>query len=504
MTLNARSESNRAEQAGADALGAPDVGLKVIRGAGVRAGGYGLGMLLTAVASVLLLRHLGVVNFGRYATVTSLVAITGGLTEAGLTAVAGRDLTLRPRGEKRQRLLENLLGLRLVLTAVGVAAAIAFAAAASYGRVLVLGTALAGIGAILSAYQMTAALPLSIDLRIGRLTISELVKQAAMLVAFAIFVAVGAGLLPFFGAAIAVALVGIAVTPSLVGSEFTWRPTFDRAEWRTLIRETLPLSASVVFGVFYFRVLIVIMSLLASAVATGLYATSFRVVDILYGAVGLIATTALPVLTVAAADQGRLRYIFQRMTEGAVLGACLLVLLVAVLAKPVLGLLGGAQYRAAAPVLRIQLIAVIPVFVTYVWQLTLVSIRRQSLMVVSNGLALVVGLASAFALIPPYGAKGAAIAAVAAEGACTLCLVVVLRGEPDAPLPNFRFLWKPAIASAVGVGIGFSPWLPVAAAAAAAAVAYLGVLVLTKAVPNEVRDAVLSYRRPRNQKSPQP
>ena len=73
-------------------------------------------VVLTAIASVFLLRYLGVVEFGRYVTVLSLIAIVSGVTDAGLTAVGARDLALRPMGEPRERLLANLLGLRLVLT----------------------------------------------------------------------------------------------------------------------------------------------------------------------------------------------------------------------------------------------------------------------------------------------------------------------------------------------------------------------------------------------------
>ncbi len=498
MKFEPQSGSANSEFRPPHALSEPDVGLRVVRGASIRAGGYGLGMLFTAVASIFLLRYLGVANFGRYATVASLVAIAGGLTDAGLTAVAGRDLTLRAPGEERRNLLANLLGLRLVLTSLGIAVAATFAVAVGYGQVLVAGTLLAGVGATLNTYQTTTTLPLSIDLRIGRVTVPEVLKQAAMLVAIAVLVAVGAGLLPFFGVTIAAAAVGLAVTPSLVGNEFVWRPKFVWREWQTLIREALPLSASVVLGVFYFRLLIVLMSLLTSAVATGLFATSSRIVEMLYAVGGLVATTALPVLAVAAADPVRLSYIVQRMTETAVIGACYLVLLVAVLAEPILVLLGGSQYRAAAPILRIQLIALIPIFVTYVWQLALISVRRQSAMVLSNGLALAVGLASGLVLIPAYGAKGAAIAAVAAEVACTFCLAIVLSREREASLPDFLPLWKPAAAFALGIGVAFPTGLPAAVAAVAATVANIGVLALTRAVPSEGRDAFLSYRRRSN------
>src|SRR5262249_51990857 len=151
--------------------------------------------------------------------------------------------------------------------------------------------------------------------RIGALTATELIKQVAMVGGVALLVAVSAGLLPFFVLFIVVGVVALAMTPSVLGPSFVWRTSFDPVEWRGLIREALPLAASVVMGVFYFRLLIVLMSLLASAIATGLFATSFRIIEILYGVSALIAATALPVVAVAALDRLRLRYILQRLIE---------------------------------------------------------------------------------------------------------------------------------------------------------------------------------------------
>ena len=161
-----------------DILRSPEAGHHVIRGGTIRGLGYGLGVGLTAVASIFLLRYLGVDEFGRYVTVLSLMAIVSGITDAGLTAVGARELALRPRGEPRRQLLENLIGLRLVLTPIGVAAAIVFAIAAGYDSTLVIGTALAGVGLVMINAQATLMLPLSVELRIFQITVAEVLKQA--------------------------------------------------------------------------------------------------------------------------------------------------------------------------------------------------------------------------------------------------------------------------------------------------------------------------------------
>src|SRR6202043_566085 len=68
-----------------EALTAPGAGDRAIRGGVMRVGGYGVALLLTAIASIFLLRHLGVVRFGQWATVIAIVTVVQGVTDAGLT-----------------------------------------------------------------------------------------------------------------------------------------------------------------------------------------------------------------------------------------------------------------------------------------------------------------------------------------------------------------------------------------------------------------------------------
>ena len=96
-----------------DLLARPEAGGRVVRGGLLRGVGYGVGTLLAAGTAVLLLRHLGRDDFGRYGTVAALLGIVSGISDAGLTAVGSRELALAPVAD-RPRLLRNLVTLRLV------------------------------------------------------------------------------------------------------------------------------------------------------------------------------------------------------------------------------------------------------------------------------------------------------------------------------------------------------------------------------------------------------
>ena len=105
-------------------------------------------------------------------------------------------------GERRREMMRSAIGIRLVLTAIGVAFAVGFAAAAGYGATLVLGTALAGIGPVLQLLQSLFSVTLQAELRFGWVSAAELLRQVVNVALLVSLVLAGAGLLPLLAVAI--------------------------------------------------------------------------------------------------------------------------------------------------------------------------------------------------------------------------------------------------------------------------------------------------------------
>jgi O-antigen/teichoic acid export membrane protein len=177
------------------------------------------------------------------------------------------------------------------------------------------------------------------------------------------------------------------------------------------------------------------------------------------------------------------------MTEVAVIVGVFLAVLILFLAEPVIELLGGPEYRDAAPILQIQGFALIAVFLGQCWQLGLISIRRQSALVVANGLALVVVLVFGLLLINAYGSTGAAIAAVIAESALALALLALLVRADRTLRPEFGFAWKPVLGGVLMTSLLLFPGVPAVVAAVVGSVVYAATILITRAVPSEIRDA---------------
>lgn len=471
------------------ALTDPDAGNRAIRGGIVRTAGYGAGLLLTAVASIFLLRHLGVVRFGQFTTVIAIVTVVQGLTDAGLTVV-GQRLYVHADTARRRTLLADLVGIRLVLTPLGVLVGVGFAVVAGYPEALVTGTLLAGLGVVLSAVSMTLVMPLSVDLRYGRVTVVELSRQLVIVAGIVALVIAGSGLLPFFAVYAVAGAAGVAIALAVTGAGTWVAPRFAWSEWLPLLREAWPVALSMVVNTTYVRALIVISSIVATAEQTGLFATSYRVSEILLGVPQMMIGAAFPILAHAhVADAKRLAYVLQRMGEAALLLGLGLGLVLVVGAEPIVELLGGSAFAEAADPLRIQSVAIAGAFLTQVGTVGLIAIQRQRQLVLVNLVALVVVLVLGFTLIPVWGANGAALAASLGEVVLAVtALAMLARVRPDLR-PSLGYVPKLVAAAGVAGACVLLP-LPAVVQTVFAVVVYGGLAFALRAVPAELLGAL--------------
>lgn len=450
------------------------------------------------VSATVLTRHLGLVDFGRLMTVASLVALIGTVTEGGLNAYGVRELAVTAP-DRARGLMRHLLGLRLLLTVAGVAAAVAFAAAAGYPQVMVVGTIVAGAGMLAYESQSTLSLPLAARLKLGSVTAAEVLRQAVYVTAVVVLALLGAGLLPMLSAPIAGGLAGLALMARLVHGEAPWRPAVDFAAYRAILRETLPVAAAGAVYSVYFRVIMVIMSLLATSVETGYFGVAFRVVEVLSSVPALVIGALLPLLSRAARDDElRLTFAFQRTVEVALIAGVGFAVVTAVAAPLVMNVLVVDQpVEPAIRVLQLQALTLLPIFANAAYAMTLVALRRHRELLLVNLIALSITVVVAAVLVPWAGAEGGALAAVAGEFALLgASFLVMRRGRADMR-PSLRLLPRALAAAALAAGAAMLvvvPTLPNVAAALTVALVYPVALALLRGIPPELLDALRRRR----------
>ena len=118
-------------------------------------------------------------------------------------------------GSARELALANVLGIRMLLSAVSVVAAIAFAALAGYDTSIVLATGLAALGLAAQVTQAVFTAPLQGGLRFGWAAVTDVLRQGVATVLVIALVLAGAKL---------AALVAVLIPASLaaLGGSTIW------------------------------------------------------------------------------------------------------------------------------------------------------------------------------------------------------------------------------------------------------------------------------------------
>jgi O-antigen/teichoic acid export membrane protein len=497
-TLPANSDpalAGSSEAAQVHILDTSAAGPSVIRGGMLRLGGYLLGALVTVASSSVVIRHLGVVDTGHFLTVTALISIVASISDLGLTGFAVREYST---GEHRdgRRFLRNLLGIRIVLACSGLLLALLFGVLVGYPSVMVFGTLIMGCGMIFLVVQDGVAIPLQVRLRFGWVAGLQLALQVGVAIEAVLLALAGGGLLPFFALQIPIVIPVLFVTMVVGGHDSRLKPALDTREWRRMVGRILPYSAAVVFSVVYFQIAQVMVSLLSSPKQTGYFGVSFRVLAAFTLLPPLIVSTALPLLARAARDDTeRFDYASRKLVETTVLAGCGLALALFLGATFAIRVIAGSGYEQSVEALRILSIALLGTFVIAARGYALLSLDRLRAMLISNAIALVVVLMCGVPLISAYGAKGAAIAMVAAELTLAVCYERALSHQRPELRLGLGFILRAAAAALLAGAAASVLGLPSVLAATFGVALYLAALFALGIVPAEISQAIFKHRR---------
>ena len=473
-----------------DVLDTRAAGGLVIRGGALRAGGYFVTTALSVVSFALITRHLGVVRFGDYQTLLSIVTIVAAITDAGMATLGVREYATL-RGEERERLMRNLLGARLALTGVGVVAAAAVAAGLGFEAALVVGTALAGIGIGFNVVQSMVAVPLLATLRVGTTTGLEIGRQVVLVAVLVTVVLAGGGVVSLLAATIPAGLAALVGTVLFVRGETSLRPSLHATEWGRLLRLTLPVALTVTAGTLYVFLAQVLTDTIATEQESGVFAASFRVFLVVGAIPGVVVSTAFPLLARAARDDSeRLAYAIDRLFRSSVLaGGFVFVLLVAGVPAAI-EIVAGPAFAEAVPVLRIQSIALLASFGLATLSFALLTLRLHREILLANLAGLIVSATLVIGLAADEGATGAAWATVGGEAVLVTSCWLLLRIRRPAATPALRTILPVVIPLAGGLGVALIPGVASVPLTLMAGAAYLVLALVTRALPPELLQAL--------------
>ena len=440
-----------------------------------------LGILVTALVA----RTLGDAGFGQWSTLLVVVQLSAYFTSFGVESVVVRQAAAQPEREPEWTgvllVLRLLLAIPAVLVGLIVVLAVQESAAMLAAGLLLLLQIPFNIGASLRVvHQMRVrnAIPMYV------LTLNSVLWGIAVL---AIYLT-GGGLVAlaatFTASAALTALVQTVLALRLIRPDL--RPA--RAAVLEVARIGIPVGISGLLVMAYARVDQLIVFSVAGSSEAGLYGAVYRAVEQAQFVPVSVMTTLMPILTVAwTRDRERMLRISGLATEYLSIGSLGGLAVSIVLAKPLIVLLYGSDFEAAAPALPVLSAAFVFICFGYLTTNLLLIVGLQGRLIRIGVLGLVVNVIGNLLLVPAVGFIGAAWMTLGTELVVVGAGAWMLAGRLGMSASVSSLGRLPRItAAAAGLGLGLAAldWagLPFAALLAAAALGYPSLLLGLRAL----------------------
>lgn len=376
--------------------------------------------------SFALARSLGAERFGRWILCTAWASTLTSLVDLGFGVLLTRD-GARQNTEPGP-LLSGALALRLALALPLAATLFAGAGYISADAETVAGLRVAALlGTAGASYGCFGALFRSQPRWLPRVLMLETGWIGAQLGAALLIVRVGAGQAGGAGSTI-VALMTLAVVVQLaqiLTALVCWRAVFGergRMRWPTrdellaLLRRALPFAAAGIVANLQTRVGPLMLGYLSSQAEIGLFAAAARFGTVARLAPQAVFAGALPVLSHEhGRDRQSAERVFQVFDRVLLAAACATAAGCALFATPLLRLVYGTPFTAAAPALLWISVGLIPLLSNSGRKVFLYASGGERKVVRWSAAALFVQVCAGTALIPSLGSAGAAIGVAIGE-----------------------------------------------------------------------------------------
>ncbi len=372
-----------------------------------------VGMLASLVTVPLLARYLGVGNYGRYTYVYAFVGMFEALSVFGVHPIFTREVA-RHR-DRAAQYLGNIVPLKLAL--LGLTLVILGAASAVFvERALWLFVAICGSEVLIRKFFN---LNISLFRAFERMEYEFIVNSVDRLTALAgvvLAVRLDWGLAGVFGAFAAGAFAA-----AVCGTGIAW-VRFAKPEFRAIpglkrwfMKSAWPLGVAQEAGLLYNRIGTVLLGQWHSPAAVGVFTGAYRMYW--FGAVRpaqAISQAALPGLATESRDERRFLAAFRRMRWIVLAGSAALAVALWIFSPWVVSVLLGPEFTPSVQILRWLCPAIPFTFLNNLYSTGLQAMDRQRLDGFLTVGTFVANLGLSLALVPSFGALGAAWAFAAA------------------------------------------------------------------------------------------
>ncbi len=370
---------------------------------------------LGLVAIAIMTRYLGAEGFGQYTTIIAYLQFFGLLADMGLTLVTSQLLSKYPN--KENKIINNLFTFRLLAALIFLAPAPIIVLFLPYALAVKIGVFIA-----VGSFLFTALSQIFIGfcqkhLLMAKASVAEIGSRLVLVAGVAIAYYGDLGLQAVVVATALASIGGFLINYFLIKENIKLRLAFDKKIWGEIFSLSWPIAATISLNMIYLKSDTLILSLIKSESAVGLYGAAYRVIDVLIMLPFVLAGLMLPQLTqtLRSNDLKSFRKIIQNSFDVMAIIALPLVIGTQFVAKPLMSLVAGKEFLYSGVILQLLIIAAGAIYLGTVFSHVILAIEKQRQTIWAYALVAITTFAGYLIFIPKYSYFGAAAVTIYSE-----------------------------------------------------------------------------------------
>lgn len=414
--------------------------------------GEGFGALINIYIIVLIARQLGPEIFGEFSFILAFVGLLQLITDMGIANLLIREISLKR--EDFAKIMGNVRVLAWVLTSVVLVVTAIICLLVLEDKTFGLNLLVMTFAAMVTLHIVTYGALFRAFERMEFTSAFFVIHKIILLSLVYYWINSDPSLFrlcTFYLIANCCQFLMLYVSSIIVFQRIKW--LVDLSFWRYLIVEAVPVGLSMLLRKTTLHVDTILLSVLASPIALGLFSAAYRIIQIVEMLPFTFSIPMYPKLT-RLANQDRNEFVFflNQVLKFYILVALPMMAYLFVFADQIVGLMYTEEYRQSAAILQALSIAVFFIFPSSIMVYVYTALNRQRLFTVISAALLLTNATLDFILIPIYGAFGAAMGTIAAEALFIVTSVIFLK-QHSIHVKLVRLSYKPLL-SAVVAGLG--------------------------------------------------
>jgi O-antigen/teichoic acid export membrane protein len=264
----------------------------------------------------------------------------------------------------------------------------------------------------------------------------------------------------------------------------------DWTFWKQTILESIPFWLNSVFVIIYFKIDMVMLSIMDGDTVVGWYAASYRLIDALGFIPSVFMSVMYPIFSkFHISSRGSLEFAFKKSFKFLTILAVPIGIGTTLLAENIIVLIFGTEYLPSVIALQILIWASVLSFINYTPATYLTSTNKQRILMIFTCMGAILNVILNFVLIPLFSYNGAAIATVCTELVVGLLMISMIQRVQDLSFLFSDVIFKSLIAGVLmGIFILVFRDYPLILLILLAAILYFIVLYIVKGFDKEDLD----------------